>query len=169
MFNLEKLPVWIRFVIYIFSFCMVIGIAMCVVFFHELYEYSRDKLINSDDDISSLTRLNNDSNYKINGFVFYIDHNNIKKVKVSNLSSEAISSSILKVKFDLENLGGKNDFPNIDIIILDDKQKVSRTVPYTNVDYIHSEEFKKQTINIDLQIKNGESSFTVKPFYPPES
>lgn len=91
--------------------------------------------------------------------------NDIEFVKVSGLKAGPATRAGNSVSFTLENYGDNNHFPSLKIILLDRHGRPLRELVYSSADYQHPDRFEQHEVQLIVQLRPGESGFTVKPFY----
>lgn len=86
-------------------------------------------------------------------------------LQVGALRSGSPSSIGVPVSFDLINLGDANDFPNIAMVMVGGDRRPIRQILFSPADYTHDNQFEHERIELLVQPRAGERSFTVHPFY----
>jgi len=86
-------------------------------------------------------------------------------LRVGALRSGSPSSIGVPVSFDLVNLGDANDFPNIAVVMVGADGRPIRQVLFSPADYTHDSQFEHERIELLLQPRASERSFTVHAFY----
>lgn len=85
-------------------------------------------------------------------------------VRVANLRSGTPSRFGVPVSFDLINLGAMNDYPDIGVVMMGMRGPTRETV-YSPQQYAHGKKFEQERIELFLNPKPEETSFTVRAFY----
>ena len=101
----------------------------------------------------------------VTGFRLDLEFNDIRQVIVRNLQVGASNGHDADISFLLSNRGGDNDFPSLRIYLLDAKRKPLREIELSPDDYVHSTSFMAERIQVNVVLRDRESSFTVEPFY----
>jgi hypothetical protein len=86
-------------------------------------------------------------------------------LQVGALRSGMPSSIGVPVSFDLINLGDANDFPNIAVVMVGADRRPIRQILFSPADYTHDNRFGHERVELLLQPRAGERSFTVRAFY----
>lgn len=86
-------------------------------------------------------------------------------LQVGTLRAGAPSSIGVPVSFDLTNLGDANDFPSIAVVMVDAGKRPLRQIVFPPTEYSHDRRFGKQRVELLLQPRPDERSFTVRAFY----
>ena len=93
------------------------------------------------------------------------ERNDAAFLQVGALRSGSPSSIGVPVFFDLINLGDANDFPNIAVVMVGADRRPVRQVIFSPADYTHDSQFEHERIELLLQPRGNERSFTVHAFY----
>lgn len=92
------------------------------------------------------------------------ESNDAAFLRVANLRSGTPSRFGIPVSFDLINLGAMNDYPDLGIVMVG-ANGPTRQMTYPSQQYAHGTKFEQERIEIFLQPRPGEYSFTVRAFY----
>jgi hypothetical protein len=134
--------------------------AALFVFRAELTEAAFDALANNE--AAAKLKWSPDAGGK---FVLRPERNDTLFLQVGALRSGAATSLGVPVSFDLTNLGDANDFPNIAVVMVGAGGQPLRQVVFSPKEYTHQARFEKQHVELMLQPRPGERSFTVRVFY----
>lgn len=93
------------------------------------------------------------------------ERNDAAFLQVGALRSGSPSSIGVPVSFDLINLGDANDFPNIAVVMVGADRRPMRQVLFSPADYTHDSHFEHERVDLLLQPRASERSFTVHAFY----
>jgi hypothetical protein len=98
-------------------------------------------------------------------FTLRPERNDVAFLRVGALHAGAPTSLGVPVSFDLTNLGDANDFPNIAVVMASAGGRPVRQVVFSPGDYSHDSRFGQQHVELLLQPRPEEHSFTVRVFY----
>jgi hypothetical protein len=98
-------------------------------------------------------------------FILRPEHNDALFLRVGSLRAGAPTSLGVPVSFDLTNLGDANDFPNIAVSMVGADGRYLRQLVFSPNDYAHDSRFALQHVELFLQPRPNEHSFTIKVFY----
>ena len=152
----------------ILKYCLILAFIValaCATFWREVVEKSKDMTgrILGDQVVSE--KVLTGGLESIVGFRLDLELNDIRKVTVRNLQVGASNGHDADISFLLSNRGGDNDFPSLRIYLLDAKRKPLREIELSPDDYVHSTSFRAERIQVNVVLRDRESSFTVEPFY----
>jgi hypothetical protein len=91
--------------------------------------------------------------------------NDAALLKVGALRLGQSTSMGVPIAFDLTNLGDANDYPSVGVIMLDANRRALRQVIFSAKDYQHEGRFQTHRVELLLQPRPEERSFTVRAFY----
>lgn len=98
-------------------------------------------------------------------FILRPEHNDPLFLRVGSLRAGAPNSLGVPVSFDLTNLGDANDFPDIAVLMVGTDGWPLRQLLFSPDDYAHDSRFGSQHVELLLQPRLDEHSFTVRVFY----
>ncbi|WP_371765513.1 hypothetical protein [Massilia sp.] len=93
------------------------------------------------------------------------ERNDTGFLQVSGLKSGARTPFGIPVSFDLTNQGAANDFPNVAVVMVNTSGQALRQILFSPKDYSHGTRFEKEHVELLLQPRGEERSFTVRVFY----
>lgn len=93
------------------------------------------------------------------------NQNDIEFVRVSGLKAGPATAAGNSVGFTLTNTGDNNGFPSIRLYLTNRVGKPMREIIFSPADYQHPDRFEQFDVQLMVQLRQGETSFTVKPFF----
>jgi hypothetical protein len=98
-------------------------------------------------------------------FVLRPERNDPLFLQVTELRAGIATAAGTPVSFNLTNLGNANDFPNIAIVTIGTDGRPLRQLVFSPKEYAHDSRFGRQHVELLIQPRTGEQSFTVRVFY----
>jgi hypothetical protein len=96
---------------------------------------------------------------------FESEHNNIAQIQVDALKIVGRTESAVTISVRIASASSGNDFPGLRVAVLSGSGAKLRTVEFGSTEYTHGDVFKSETVELPMQIKSGDASFTVSAFY----
>jgi hypothetical protein len=88
------------------------------------------------------------------------------KLMAQNLKTHRISSTMIGLGFTLVSSKASTVYPSIKIALVDESNKVIRTLVFSNTQYVHGATLSSEQISLDVRLQPGETGCTVQPFFP---
>jgi hypothetical protein len=86
-------------------------------------------------------------------------------LQVTSLKAGARTPFGIPVSFDLTNQSAANDFPNVAAVMVSSNGQALRQILFSPKDYSHGTRFENEHIELLLQPRGDERSFTIRVFY----
>lgn len=87
-------------------------------------------------------------------------------LRTDNLKTTRISNNTVALVFTLASSRASAVYPSIRISLVDENDKVVRTVVLSNTQYTHGSLLTSEPVAIDLRLQAGEAGCKVWPFFP---
>lgn len=136
------------------------------IFARELAERSHDWWEWALTDPVAQRELPFDRTYTIVGYKLTDTRGDAQKIKIQELRIEDKSSTQAVISLLLLNQGQSKSFPSLRVLLTNKAGVVIRRIEFSASDYSHGFEFITQRVQLVFDLREGESGFTVEPFYP---
>jgi len=145
-----------------------VGVMTATLFWPELTEFALDEVYSigpaNTSRIEGLPMLDKDMR-RVKLARFESVHNNIDRIQVADLQVVDHSESTATLSFRLTNQASENDFPSLRVTTLSQTGAKLRTLVFGSADYAHGSDFSSETVELHLETKPGDASFSVSAFY----
>ncbi len=102
---------------------------------------------------------------RIKDVSFESEHNNLAQIQVDGLKIIRRTESAVTISVRIASTVTGNDYPGLRVVVQSRSGSKLRAIEFGATEYSHASEFKSETVELPIQIKPGDASFTVSAFY----
>lgn len=157
------MTLWMKFLIRL----AIVAVTLLFVFWVDLSEMLTTLMQSTMKTNVAQARLPMGSTNMIAGFrIGEGKGNDVSKVVVSDLRGFAGKNGAVTGAFQLINSGVGVDFPGLRVHLKDGNGRTVRIITFGPNDYQHGSVFTRESVSLEMQLRQPEQSYTVEPFYP---
>ena len=100
--------------------------------------------------------------------IFVSPHRNLEAVKVADMRVDIMGRDLASISIQLSSSVADADYPALKVLFLNQAGGLVRTEEFQAAKYPHGQLLTTERISLPVDVKPGESKFSVQAFYPDE-